>query len=69
IAFHVRDRWYVAPHDELASMAVDYGFTNTSSWIEGGAYSCPRLSKQMMADMSPYRFESLEEVSEAAAED
>lgn len=67
IAFHDRGHWYLAPHDELASMAADYGYTSTPSWNDGGAYSCPRLSKQMMADMSPYRFETLEEVSEEAA--
>ncbi|MBA37486.1 MAG: hypothetical protein CMN61_03350 [Sphingobium sp.] len=67
IAFHDRGHWYLAPHDELASMAADYGFTATSSWIDGGAYSCPRLSKHMLKDMEPFKFETLEEVSEEAA--
>ena len=67
IAFHNNGRWYLAPHDEMASMAVDYGFTATSSWISGGAYSCPRLSKQMLNDMIKFRFEALDLVSEKAA--
>ncbi|WP_159831962.1 hypothetical protein [Novosphingobium sp. TCA1] len=69
IAFHDKGHWYLAPHDEMASMAVDYGFTKTASWTHGRAYSCPRLSKQMLADMAPYRFQDLEDVNEAAAEE
>lgn len=67
IAFHDKRRWYLAPHDEMASMAVDYGYTASSSWVDKGAYTCPRLSRQMIADMEPFRFEPLDHVAEEAA--
>lgn len=56
IAFHVNGDWYLAPHDELMVMGERHGFTATSSWIEGGAYSCPKPSKSMTLELGAYRF-------------
>lgn len=68
IAFHDRGHWYLAPHAYLVRLADGYGFTASASWTTGGAYSCPRLGKQMLIDMQPYRFEELDRVTEAAAD-
>jgi hypothetical protein len=60
IAFHVDGDWYFAPHDDLVAFADGYGFTKTKSWIEGGAYSCPRPSRAMTQDLAAYRFGEVE---------
>ena len=68
IAFPDRGCWYLVPHDELVRMADGYGFTAQNSWTKpGGAYSYAPLSKRMVEDLKPYRFESLETVTERAA--
>jgi len=69
IGFHDRGHWYLAPHDKMVKWAEGYGFTASSSWVEGGAYSRSSLSKQMRVDLAPFRFEALEEVSEKATEE
>ncbi len=69
IAFHARGRWYLTPHDQMLEHAHAYGYTQTKSWIEGGAYSSPKLSKAQLADLETYAFEPLEQVAEAAAEE
>jgi hypothetical protein len=56
IAFHVDNVWYLAPHDELVGMGDRLGFTATSSWTDGGAYSCPKPSRAMTAELATYRF-------------
>lgn len=56
IAFHVDGAWYLAPHDELVAMGERFGFTNTVSWREGGAYSCPKPSRAMTQELAAYRF-------------
>jgi hypothetical protein len=60
IAFHVAGDWYLAPHDHLVAMGERMGFTRTSSWQEGGAYSCPRPSQAMTQELAPYRFGEVE---------
>lgn len=60
IAFHVDGNWYIAPHDELITMGERYGFTDTKSWREGGAYGCPKPSRAMTDDLAPYRFGEIE---------
>ena len=67
IAFHDAGRWYVAPHDEMVRHAEGYGFTQSASWTEGGAYSRKTRSKRMVADFAPYRFEPLADVAQEAA--
>ena len=69
IAFHHDGRWYIAPHDEMVKLGDQSGFTTTKSWLEGGAYSCPKLSKHMIESMELHAFDPLDEVSEAAAAD
>jgi hypothetical protein len=67
IAFHEQGRWYLAPHDKLVRMGEEAGFTATKSWIEGGAYSCRSLSRDLRAKLEPYAFQPLEAVAQAAA--
>jgi hypothetical protein len=55
IAFHDAGRWYLAPHDELVAIGDQFGFTSSPSWLQGGAYGCPRLSKSMLEALSQYR--------------
>jgi hypothetical protein len=55
IAFFATDAWYIAPHDTLVTLGEQFGFTATRSWLEGGAYSCPKLSRAMIDALSPYR--------------
>jgi hypothetical protein len=69
IAFHDRGHWYVAPHDEMVRHADAYGYTKTPSWTDDNAYSVKALTMRMLEDMRPYRFQTLEEVAEEAAED
>jgi hypothetical protein len=68
IAFPVEDDWYVAPHDELIVMGEQAGFTSTASWVEGGAYSCPKPSRAMLAELARFRFGNIDVTpTEAAA--
>ena len=69
IAFQDRGRWYLAPHDKMIEHADRYGYTETSSWIKGGAYSTPGLSKVQIGDLAVYAFDPLEKVAAAAATD
>mgnify|MGYP000073565492 CR=1 FL=1 len=69
VAFYDKGHWYVAPHDVMVEHATNYGYTKTSSWVEGGAYSVKGLSKQMRNDLEVYRFQSLAEVSDEAAQE
>ena len=57
IAFHVDHAWYLAPHDELVAIGERFGFTSTTSWLDGGAYSCPKPSRAMTAELAPFRFD------------
>lgn len=68
VAFPDRGCWYLVSHDELVRMADGYGFTVSNSWTKpGGAYHYAPLSNRMLEDLTPYRFESLEAVTERAA--
>ena len=68
IAFHNEGHWYLAPHDVMVKHAEGYGYASSKSWLEGGTYTSPRLSKAQLADLAPYAFERLEDVAETAAE-
>ena len=57
IAFYEAGSWYVAPHDKMVAIGETTGFCSTSSWMVGRAYSCPRMSKTLRAQMEPYRLE------------
>lgn len=68
IAFPDRGCWYLVPHDDLVTMAEGYGFTGQNSWTKPrGAYSYAPLSRRMIEDLRPFRFESLGELAEDAA--
>lgn len=56
IAFNDGQDWYLAPHDRLVEIGSEMGFTNTSSWLNGGAYSCPSLSAAMRAALESYKW-------------
>ena len=68
VAFPHDGEWYLVPHDVMVQQAEEAGFTRTSSWITGGAYSCPSLSKTLAAACAPYRFQSIATVALEAAE-
>jgi hypothetical protein len=68
IAFYDKGHWYVAPHDDMVEQAASYGYTKTASWLDGRAYSVKSLSKQMRTDLERYRFRSLEQVADDAAD-
>jgi hypothetical protein len=55
------------PHDEMLASAEADGVTKTASWIEGGAYSRPRLSTAVIAKCAPCRFAPIAEVAAKAA--
>lgn len=68
VAFPHAGEWYLVPHDTMVQQAEEAGFTKTSSWTVGGAYSCLALSKTLAAACEPYRFESIAKVSAEAAD-
>ena len=68
IAFCHLKRWYLAPHDKMVTHAYSYGYIQSKSWTEGGAYSSPNLSQAQLADLAPYAFELLGQAFSAAAE-
>jgi hypothetical protein len=69
IAFPDRGCWYLVPHDDLVIMAERYGFTARNSWTKpNGAYSYAPLSKRMVEDLQPFRFESFAQLAEDAAD-
>jgi hypothetical protein len=68
VAFPNGDDWYLVPHDEMVQQGEAQGFTLTSSWIDRGAYSCPGLSKALLAACEPYRFQKIAAVVAEAAQ-
>ena len=69
IAFPIAGDWYLMPHDDMLASAEAEGVTKTASWIEGGAYSRPRLSAAVIAKCAPYRFAPIAEVAAKAADE
>ena len=67
VAFPHEGELYLVPHDVMVQQAEEYGLTRTSSWIDGGAYWCPSLSKTLAAACEPYRFQSIAAVAAEAA--
>ncbi len=70
MAFPVGTDWYLMPHDEMLAFAkIHTTALESTSWIEGGAYSWPKPSKAMKAHCEKYRFAPIARVAaEAAAE-
>jgi hypothetical protein len=54
VAFGVGDTWYLYPHDELLSQVLNVTNIGASESWEKGAYSWPRLSKQLQQILAPY---------------
>jgi hypothetical protein len=69
MAFPIADDWYLMPHDEMVNLAEADGVTKTASWMEGGAYSRPRPSAEVVAQCAPYRFAPISEVAAKAAKE
>lgn len=70
MAFPIAGEWYLMPHDKMFACAEAEGFTKSSSWIDGHAYSLKKPSAAVIAQCDPYQFASITEVAaEAASED
>ena len=70
MAFPIAGEWYLMPHDKMLACAETEGFTKTSSWIEGCAYSLKKPSAAIIVECAPYRFASITDVAaDAASED
>jgi hypothetical protein len=67
IAFPNGNDWYLMQHDEMLKAAGAERVTQTASWLEGGAYSRPRLSTAQLVQCAPYRFAAISEVAAEAA--
>jgi len=68
MAFPNGEDWYLVPHADLVQQGDAQGFTRTVSWVERGAYSCPSLSKALLAACEPYRFRKIADVAVDAAQ-
>ena len=55
VAFPDNDAWYLAPHDEMTSIAERLGYTATVSWRERGQYHMRRMSRALREAMEKYR--------------
>ncbi len=56
IAFFGDGDWYLYPHDELMlAVLAETNIEATRSWQEGGAYSFPSLSRQLIRLLAPYK--------------
>ncbi|MCU1253676.1 MAG: hypothetical protein JWQ49_6705 [Edaphobacter sp.] len=69
VAFPIAGDWYLMPHDEMFAAGEADGVTLTSSWIDNGAYSRPRLSAAGISQCAPYRFAPISEVAAKAADE
>jgi hypothetical protein len=59
LAFRVGDSRYFYPHDEVLAKALKVAtLGSTVSWTHRGGYSYPRLSKDLLTMLEPYRLES-----------
>ncbi|MGA2890841.1 MAG: hypothetical protein ABSE51_22695 [Terracidiphilus sp.] len=69
VAFPIAGDWYLMPHDEMYRAGPADGVTLTSSWIDNGAYSRPRLSAASISQCAPYRLARIAEVAAKAADE
>jgi hypothetical protein len=69
VAFPIAGEWYLMPHDKMFALGEADGVTVTSSWIDNGAYSRPRLSAVGIGQCAPYRFAQISEVAAKAADE
>jgi hypothetical protein len=69
VAFPIASDWYLMPHDEMYKAGEADGVTLTSSWIDNGAYSRPRLSAASINQGAQYKFARIAEVAAKAADE
>lgn len=69
MAFPIAGDWYLMPHDEMYKAGEADGVTLTSSWIDNGAYSRPRLSAASINQGAQYKFARIAEVAAKAADE
>ncbi len=56
ICFRDGDQWYLYPHDDLVTLALERtGVGKSESWATDGHYSFPRMSEEIRALLEPYR--------------
>jgi hypothetical protein len=56
VAFAEGETWYLYHHDAfLAKILAGTTMGSSSSWIDGGGYSFPVLSKKHIELLAPYR--------------
>ena len=53
IIFKSGEDWYLFPHDDL--LALMPRIKKSESWRKYGAYSFPRLSREILGQLQPYR--------------
>jgi hypothetical protein len=59
VCFPNTGNWYIYPHDELlAAVLASTAIGTTDSWINGGGYSFPTLSKKLRELLKPYKIEA-----------
>ena len=54
MTFPVKDRWCLIPHDILLTLPAMSVWLNSPSWLEGGVYSNPYISKKLAIALEPY---------------
>jgi hypothetical protein len=58
VCFASSGAWYIYPHDELLAIVLaNTTIETTDSWIRGGGYSFPTLSKKLRELLRPYKIE------------
>ena len=55
IAFRDRGEWFLAPHDEMVSLGEAAGYTNSDSWMTGGLYHRPSMTRDLRERCEKYR--------------
>ncbi|MEL7346701.1 MAG: hypothetical protein AAFN17_03005 [Pseudomonadota bacterium] len=58
VAFPDGDTWYLAPHDEMVSIAEGLGYTTSASWQERGQYHSARPSAAFRKAMSGFKLQA-----------
>jgi hypothetical protein len=69
VAFPIAGDWYLMPHDEMYKAGEADGVTLTSSRLDNGAYSRPRLSAASINQGAQYKFARIAEVAAKAADE
>ena len=54
IAFPIKDRWCLIPHDVLLDLPAISVWLQSPSWLNNGLYSAPSSSKKLVAAVADY---------------